>query len=101
MMNIIFKFLILFVCFIFTTKSKALDANGIIHKRIVFKNNISINTEFDCFYEYSHNKIYSKKVFSKCGKYTNKNEILGHVFYVDSVVYINKHKDTSRVFMYF
>lgn len=96
MMNIIFKLLILFVCFIFTTKSKALDANGILHKRIVFKNNISINTEFDCFYEYSHNKIYSKKVFSKCGKYTNKNEILGHVFYVDSVVYINKHKDTSK-----
>lgn len=95
-MKNLFNLIILLTCLTFACESKAVDINEILYKQIVFKIPSNQNIKFDCFFVLDINNPHkSKEVFAPIGKTTNKEEILGHVFFVDSVIFKNKHQEIS------
>lgn len=95
-MKNLLNLIVLLTCVTFACESKAVDINEIRGKKIVFKTPINQNMNFDCFFICDlNNPRNSKKVYAPMGKTTDKEEILGHVFSVDSILFKNKHQEIS------
>lgn len=89
---------ILFILFFFSClcNVKALDIKEIQGKEIAFYEPENVNIRYDCFFNYNPIKpMECKTAFASDGKYTKHNEILGHIFHVDSVLYRNYKQGVS------
>lgn len=90
-------YLLLSLLFVGSTSVSAMDIEEIRGKEFAFKEPKDANTVFDCFFEYNTRDVSKpKKIFAAIGKETNMSEILGHVFSVDSIVFVDKRHDVTK-----